>query len=427
MIDEGYGHTIVWNQDGRVRNQSLQKTADKGGIHSSRVRVGDTTVGGQIKESKPIVNTGAASTIPIHAIDGEMIMETLNRELKGDLKGKYTGGNVYDAVVLGLNKALLTDTADYYNTGMIETGFSRSIMADQLDKLEKMLSGLVKDGLINKFTDAIGLRPKGEGAFDYAKEANRLGLSVSKMLERIELAEQLNNERLVNSTKAYGSGHLYQMGSGVVDVKSADETRAKEFPAIARIKAMLKKVIERDRAKTAEEFKGKIADGVDYVLDLNDFIKGANGTKSRGNLAQLRLEGTKVKLDDNMLKTLTDRDTVQILGNREAVEKALEDETHKGSAKWWINDVLTNLEQSEANVIGLTPKNGSKTKPSTVQDIIQAELDKVREKMLAEHINGFTYKYPEIELEENYKLEADIIVPTETFEQNVNRKIECKE
>lgn len=66
-------------------------------------------------------------------------------------------------------------------------------------------------------------------------------------------------------------------------------------------------------------------------------------------------------------------------------------------------------------------------KPSTVQDIIQAELDKVREKMLVEHRNGFTYKYPEIELEENYKVEADIIVPTETFEQNVNRKIECKE
>ena len=427
LIDEGYGHTIVWNQDGRVRNQSLQKTADKGGIHSSRVRVGDTTVGGQIKESKPIVNTGAASTIPIHAIDGEMIMETLNRELKGELAGKYTGGNVYDAVVLGLNKALLTDTADYYNTGMIETGFSRSIMADQLDKLEKMLSGLVKDGLINKFTDAIGLRPKGDGAFDYAKEANRLGLSVSKMLERIELAEQLNNERLVNSTKAYGSGHLYQMGSGVVDVKSADETRAKEFPAIARIKAMLKKVIERDRAKTAEEFKGKIADGVDYVLDLNDFIKGANTTESKANLAQFKLLNDKLKVGDKLWSTLTSKDTVQVIGDLETIKESLKDVDHGKSAKWWINDVLTSLEQSEANVIGLTPKSGSKTKPSTVQDIIQAELDKVREKMLAEHRNGLTYKYPEIELEENYKVEADIIVPTETFEQNVNRKIECKE
>ena len=387
LIDEGYGHTIVWNQDGRVRNQSLQKTADKGGIHSSRVRVGDTIVGGQIKESKPIVNTGAASTIPIHAIDGEMIMETLNRELKGELAGKYTGGNVYDAVVLGLNKALLTDTADYYNTGMIETGFSRSIMADQLDKLEKMLSGLVKDGLINKFTDAIGLRPKGDGAFDYAKEANRLGLSVSKMLERIELAEQLNNERLVNSTKAYGSGHLYQMGSGVVDVKSADETRAKEFPAIARIKAMLKKVIERDRAKTAEEFKGKIADGVDYVLNLNDFIKGANTTESKANLAQFKLLNDKLKVGDKLWSTLTSKDTVQVIGDLETIKESLKDVGHGKSAKWHLDNITKELDRTDANII------------DSSKDSIKTEV----------------------------KQEVAIIVPTETFQKNVNRKIECKE
>ena len=387
LIDEGYGHTIVWNQDGRVRNQSLQKTADKGGIHSSRVRVGDTIVGGQIKESKPIVNTGAASTIPIHAIDGEMIMETLNRELKGELAGKYTGGNVYDAVVLGLNKALLTDTADYYNTGMIETGFSRSIMADQLDKLEKMLSGLVKDGLINKFTDAIGLRSKGEGSFDYTKEANRLGLSVSKMLERIELAEQLNNERLVNSTKAYGSGHLYQMGSGVVDVKSADETRAKEFPAIARIKSMLKKVIERDRAKTAEEFKGKIADGVDYVLNLNDFIKGANTTESKANLAQFKLLNDKFKVGDKLWSTLTSKDTVQVIGDLETIKESLKDVGHGKSAKWHLDNIMKELGKTNANIL------------TESKDSIKTEV----------------------------KQEVAIIVPTETFEQNVNRKIECKE
>ncbi len=65
-------------------------------------------------------------------------------------------------------------------------------------------------------------------------------------------------------------------------------------------------------------------------------------------------------------------------------------------------------------------------KPSTVQDIVQAELDKVREKMLAEHRNGLTYKYPEIELEENYKVEADIILPNEIVRNNINRKIKCK-
>lgn len=393
LIDEGYGHTIVWNQDGRVRNQSLQKTADKGGIHSSRVRVGDTTVGGQIKESKPIVNTGAASTIPIHAIDGEMIMETLNRELKGELAGKYTGGNVYDAVVLGLNKALLTDTADYYNTGMIETGFSRSIMADQLDKLEKMLSGLVKDGLINKFTDAIGLRPKGDGAFDYAKEANRLGLSVSKMLERIELAEQLNNERLVNSTKAYGSGHLYQMGSGVVDVKSADETRAKEFPAIARIKAMLKKVIERDRAKTAEEFKGKIADGVDYVLDLNDFIKGANTTESKANLAQFKLLNDKLKVGDKLWSTLTSKDTVQVIGDLETIKESLKDVDHGKSAKWHLDNIMKELNKTDANIID-SSKDKAKGKYSTLtKEKIPTELNKLVDGIKDENLKSAIGKW----------------------------------
>lgn len=393
LIDEGYGHTIVWNQDGRVRNQSLQKTADKGGIHSSRVRVGDTTVGGQIKESKPIVNTGAASTIPIHAIDGEMIMETLNRELKGELAGKYTGGNVYDAVVLGLNKALLTDTADYYNTGMIETGFSRSIMADQLDKLEKMLSGLVKDGLINKFTDAIGLRPKGEGAFDYAKEANRLELSVSKMLERIELAEQLNNERLVNSTKAYGSGHLYQMGSEVVDVKSADETIAKEFPAIARIKAMLKKVIERDRAKTAEEFKGKIADGVDYVLDLNDFIKGANTTESKANLAQFKLLNDKLKVGDKLWSTLTSKDTVQVIGDLEVIKESLKDAGHGKSAKWHLDNIMKELGKTDANIL-TESKDSPKGKYSTLtKEKIPTELNKLVDGIKDENLKSAIGKW----------------------------------
>lgn len=362
LIDQGHGHTIVWKEEGRTREQSLDKTADKGGIHSMKVQVGNTKVGGQVKESKATVNTGAAPTISIHAIDGDLMLETLNRELSGKLVGKYTGGNIYDAFVLGLNNDLLKDTADTYNTKMIETGFSRSILVDQLDKLEKMLSGLAVKNKLGEFTKSLGLRPEGEGATDYTKEANRLGLTVNTMLKRLEQAQEANAKRVENSANGYSVGHLYQMGSGVVDVPAAN-ARAKEFPGISRITSILKKVVANDRAKTAEEFKGKIADGVDYVLDLNDFIKGANGTKSRGNLAQLRLEGTKVKLDDNMLKTLTDRDTVQILGNREAVEKVLEDKTHKGSAKWWINDVLTNLEQSEANVIGLTPKSGSKTKP----------------------------------------------------------------
>ena len=207
------------------------------------------------------------------------------------------------------------------------------------------------------------------------------------MLERIELAEQLNNERLVNSTKAYGSGHLYQMGSGVVDVKSADETRAKEFPAIARIKAMLKKVIERDRAKTAEEFKGKIADGVDYVLDLNDFIKGANGTESKANLAQFKLLNDKLKVSDKLWNTLTNKDIVQVIGDLETIKESLKDVGHGKSAKWHLDNIMKELGKTDANIL------------TESKDSIKTEV----------------------------KQEVAIIVPTETFEQNVNRKIECKE
>ena len=448
------------------------------------------------------------------------MLETLNRELSGKLVGKYTGGNIYDAFVLGLNSDLLKDTADTYNTKMIETGFSRSILVDQLDKLEKMLSGLAVKNKLGEFTKSLGLRPEGEGAADYTKEANRLGLTVNTMLKRLEQAQEANAKRVENSANGYSVGHLYQMGSGVVDVPAAN-ARAKEFPGISRITSILKKVVANDRAKTAEEFKGKIADGVDYVLDLNDFIKGANGTKSRGNLAQLRLEGTKVRLDDNMLKTLTDRDTVQILGNREAVEKALEDKSHKGSAKWWINDVLTSLEQSEANVIGKGFVNVKTTKPleennqridlvvmdnklsikdkmyqliavykdqdapkiggGLVEDVTRKSVydedakaatmmkgvqDSTLKDMLpkvdGKTINSYeravnawykdmkrgiaiqnkltefaelikTIEYsPELMEElgwskESTKQETDIIAPTETFQKNVNRKIECKE
>lgn len=387
LIDKGQGHTIVWNEEGRVRNQSLQKTADKGGIHSAKVTVGNTAVVGQIKESKPMVNTGAAPTISIHAIDGELMLETLNRELSGKLEGRYTGGNIYDAVVLGLNKSLLEDTANYYNTNMIETGFGRSIMADQLDKLENMLSGLAIKNKLGEFTDAIGLRPKGDGAFDYAKEAMRLGLTTSKMLERLELAEQSNAKRVENSANGYSVGHLYQMGSGVVDVKSADETRAKEFKSISRIKAALRKVIDRDRAKTAEEFKGKVAEGVDYVLDLNDFIKGANTTESKANLAQFKLLNDKLKVSDKLWNTLTSKDTVQVIGNLETIKEALKEQDHGKSAKWHLDNIMKELGKTDANIL------------TESKDSIKTEV----------------------------KQEIAIIVPTETFQKNVNRKIECKE
>lgn len=385
LTEKGYGHTIVWKDGDRVRNQSLQKTATKGGAHSMTVEVGEKSITGQVKESKAVANTGAASTIPIHAIDGDMILEVLNRELKGELKGKYTGGNVYDAVVLGINKALLTDTADSYNTGMIETGFNRSIMADQLEKLEAMISGLDADGLINQYKAAIGLRPEGDSRDDYTKEMNRLKLSLSKSQDRIEDAIELNKERVANSAKAYGSGHLYQMGSGVVDVKAAD-ARAKAMPAVTGLLELINQVIEDDRAVTAKEFKGRIEPGVDYVLDLNDFVKGVNDTKSKANVVQIKvvdkesedystgLTTTKkvLELTDKLWESMNKRDTVQILGDADAVLEQLNKIPHGDDAKYWLNRVIKEVKESGARVIESTKPTDSKPK-----DKARPEFDKL--------------------------------------------------
>ena len=385
MTEKGYGHTIVWKDADRVRNQSLQKTASKGGKHSMTVEVGNSKpITGQVKESKAVANTGAASTIPIHAIDGDMILEVLNRELKGKLKGKYTGGNVYDAVVLGINKALLTDTADSYNTGMIEKGFSRSIMVDQLEKLEVMISGLVADGLIDQYKAAIRLRPEGDGRDDYTKEMNRLKLSLSKSLDRIEDAVMLNEERIVNSAKAYGSGHLYQMGSGVVDVKAAN-SRAKAMPAIARLRGMINQVIEADRAVTAKEFKGRIEPGVDYVLDLNDFVKGVNETVSKANVVQIKVTDKKSEdangfptvdkvfnLTDKLWESMNKRDTVQILGDTDAVLEQLKKVEHGKNASYWLNRVGEEIKDSGAKVIESTKPTDNKPK-----DKARPEFDKL--------------------------------------------------
>lgn len=380
LTEQGYGHTILWSEDGKKdRNQSLQKTGTKGSMHSSRVRVGDgPAMGGQIKEGKATVNTGAASTIPIHAIDGYMMLQTLNRELSGELTGQYTGGNVYDAVVLSIDKAMLTDTADYYNTGMIETGFSRSIMADQLTKLEKMLTGLTEEERVT-LVASIGLRPEGKGRMDYSKEAMRLGISVSKMLQRIEQAETLNAERVANSKKAYGSGHLYQMGSGVVDVAASEKARAKEFPEISAIKTLLKERIELDRKQTAEEFGDKIGEGVDYVLDLNDFVAGKNITKSKANLAQFRLETdregkVKFKMGDKLWTSLNELDTVQVIGDIDVIKEKLDSKDHGKSAEYQLGVVMTELEKSKANIVG---KKAAAKKDSKGKDAVKQNNDTI--------------------------------------------------
>jgi len=396
LTAQGYGHDIVWDEAGRDRvNQTLNKTGTKGGLHSSSVTVGDTKVGGQIKQNKAIVNTGAASTIPIHAIDGRMILETLNRELKGPLKGKYHGGNVYDAVVLSANKAMLTDTADYYNKNMIEIGFSRSIVADQMALVENMLSTMSDKQKVKMF-NRLGLRPEGDTREDFTKEVNRLHLGTGKMLERLELAETTNKERLVNSGKEYMSGHLYQMGSGVVNIP-ASEVRAKEFPAITTLKTMLENKMIADRKQTAEEFASKTTGQPDYVLNLYDITQNTQ-VKSKANIAQMVNKGDKLKVSDNLTESLGSKDTVEIVGS---VGSEL-----NNSQKWWLNNMKNNILASDAGIVA-NSNTSEKTMSESGRELIEGVWVKQKEA--------------------KNKLEKDIITPSEAFKKNVNNKIECKE
>ena len=353
LTDKGYGHNIVWYEDGETINQSLNKTDTKGGEYSSKVTVGKTSVGGQIKQFKPVVNTGAAPTISIHAIDGRMMLDVLNREIDG----KYTGGNIYDAVVLSVNKAMLTDTANSYNTNMIETGFRRSILADQLEMLEGMFYTKDEAGnkqfdelTFNKVLASIGLRPEGELRNDYAKEANRIGLGIGKMLESLERAERVNGERLINSGKEFHSGHLYQMGSGVVKVDAAD-TRAKQFPAIDTIKRLLQEKIVADRRVTHEEFakaKVKLHKDTDYVANLDDVVKGNTQIESMANIAQIKTVEGKMAVTDKLWGSLGTNDTVQIIASKSTRNWL---ESDDGKSDYWASEVMGKVLQSDAKIV----------------------------------------------------------------------------
>ena len=208
---------------------------------------------------------------------------------------------------------MLADTANTYNTNMIETGFSRSIIADQLSMLENMLSTMSDNQKIKMFKN-IGLRPEGELREDYTKEANRIGLGIGKMLESLELAENINKERLNNSKKEYYSGHLFQMGANIVNVKDS-EVRAKEFPAIDTIKRMLKNRLEADKKVTHTEFEKagvKLSKDTNYVLNLADIVEGKTQIESNANVVKI-LEGNAVR-GSNIIKTLSANDTVEIIG-----------------------------------------------------------------------------------------------------------------
>ena len=126
---------------------------------------------------------------------------------------------------------MLLDTAKAYNTNTIETGFSRSILADNLAKLNTMLEGLTdneRETLINNLIVSDSLDTP------HSKEAIRLKLSTATMKDRIMNAITVNKERVTNSKQEFYSGHSHIALAGMTTVNATD-TRAKEFGQVGSV------------------------------------------------------------------------------------------------------------------------------------------------------------------------------------------------
>lgn len=145
LIAEESGHDSIWyNSDGSIKNiQPLSKTdsatTDKVAGIAAIVKEALDNRTAKIVSKKEIANTGAAPTITIHGIDGE-----LQRLLFTAIK---EGGNIYDARIMKLSKQIMESGNTNYNENTVNVGLSRSVLTDNLTKLDKMLEMLSEEQL----------------------------------------------------------------------------------------------------------------------------------------------------------------------------------------------------------------------------------------------------------------------------------------
>ena len=353
LVKEGFGHTIVWEADGETKYQPMTKSKKVGSDNSTIARVGNTKATVSVKEQRPTVNTGAMATIPIHAIDGNLLMKTLNSSIR-----KTGGKNIYDAIATMLNAEMIKNNGTEYNTNVIEVGFSRSIIADQLKLVNAIL--INDPTMLEKVAKNIGLRPKGKNNADYAKEVNRLGLGIGRILEVLEIVESNNKERVINSGQEWYSAHMYIIGQAVTKVEASDKPRAKELPEYAELKQLLMNVKEADRKVTHKEFANKkitLHNKTDFVLYLDDIVNRTSTVESKANLAQvsksteMAKDGIpKLKVDDNLVKSLSSKDVVQIIGTNTA-RTTIANKEINSSQKFYYDELIRGILKSDAGIV----------------------------------------------------------------------------
>jgi hypothetical protein len=252
LLAEGFTHAIEWNTGkGKTINQPLDKTAKQGTGKSAGGRVVNgkyiaekENVTSQVLGGVDNSNTGAAPTISIHAIDGNLMLETLNKTLA---KG-ITGRNVYDAIILPVRSANMVETTDIYNTEAVEQGFSRTILVDNIAKLERMLGNLSPEEMA-EVQKEIAKTDNGFGRelerLDFAGVKANKDLTAEEkqmanldyLVKALEIVKEAHVAKQEMSKQTMYSGHSHIAGTGIVKVEGKD--RVKDWEEPTRLKQLI--------------------------------------------------------------------------------------------------------------------------------------------------------------------------------------------
>lgn len=249
MLDEGFAHVATINPEGDgekihqpLKNdsakQSLEEMATVHRIVDGKPKASNAS----IRVKKEMAGTGAAPTITIHMQDGTVMRKVLTLE-----GASWRGDNVYDAIITGLDSMLMEKNAKAYNTEIVETVFDRSILTDNIWKLENMLGYIKKNpDMYVELVANMSLEKSGSNA-GLENDKQRLGLGTNRMLDALKDAIELSKQRQVNSAKDFYVAHTFNFGydNPITKVKGS-EVRSKAIASIDNVNALLNDVNAKD-------------------------------------------------------------------------------------------------------------------------------------------------------------------------------------
>jgi len=260
MLDEGFAHVATINPEGDeqihqpLKNDSAKQSLEDMATVHRMVDGKPKASNASIKVRKEMAGTGAAPTITIHMQDGTVMRKTLT--LDGD---KWRGDNVYDAIITGLDSALMEANSRTYNTEVVDTVFDLSILADNVWKLEYMLNYIkslpevkigeettspYKELVHNMSLDGAS---KNSGLVN---DKQRLGLGTNRMIDVLKDAIALSKERQENSAMDYHVAHTFNYGydNPVTEVRGG-EVRSKVIASLDNTNKLLEEVITKDMSE----------------------------------------------------------------------------------------------------------------------------------------------------------------------------------